>query len=88
MEDERLYKLFTLVLLCRNQDEYLVWFEVHRDYETINIYSEGDFWRYSTDCLDSFEDKLDEQVILHGVHDDNLKQAEDHILKILKVKEA
>lgn len=88
MEDERLYKLLTLVLLCRNQDEYLVWLEVHRDYETINIYSEGDFWRYSTDCLDSFEDKLDEQVILHGVHDDNLKQAEDHILKILKVKEA
>lgn len=88
MEDERLYKLLTLVLLCRNQDEYLVWLEVHRDYETINIYSEGDFWRYSTDCLDSFEDKLDEQVILHGVHDDNLTQAEEHILKILKVKEA
>lgn len=88
MEDERLYKLLTLVLLCRNQDEYLVWLEVHRDYEVINIYSEGDFWRYSTDCLDSFEDELEEQEILHGVHDDNLKQAEDHILKILKVKEA
>lgn len=88
MEDERLYKLLTLVLLCRNQDEYLVWLEVHRDYEVINIYSEGDFWRYSTDCLDSFEDKLEEHEILHGVHDDNLKQAEDHILKILKVKEA
>lgn len=87
MEDERLYKLLTLVLLCRNQEEYLVWFEVHRDYETINIYSEGDCWRYSTDSLDSFEDKLDEQVIFHGVHDDNLKQAEEHILKILKVKE-
>lgn len=88
MEDERLYKLLTLVLLCRNQDEYLVSLEVHRAYETINIYSERDCWRYSTDCLDSFEDKLEEHEILHGVHDDNLKQAEDHILKILKVKEA
>lgn len=88
MEDERLYRLLTLVLLCKNQDEYHVALEVHPTYEVINIFTEGDCWRYSTDCLDSYEDEMENHGTFRGVHDDNLTQAEDHILKILKVKEA
>ena len=88
MEDERLYKLLTLVLLCKHQEDYHVALEVHPTYETIQIFTDGDCWRYSTDCLDSYEDQMENHGVFYGIHDDNLKQAEDHILKILKVKEA
>lgn len=84
MKDERVYKLMTLVLLCRDhvKDDTFVGFEVKRDSETVYIFNEKENWHYSTDCLDTHEEGN-----WHRIHDEDLVQAEDHLIRLLKVKE-
>lgn len=84
MSDERIYKLLTLVLLCRQNTEIFIELEISNRYEAVNIYGDdGKDWRYSTEeYLDSFVDGN-----WHRVRDENLEQAEQHLIRLLKVKE-
>lgn len=85
MSDERIYKLMTLVLLCRQMNtETHVGIEIQKSYEAVNIFGDGgEDWRYSTeDYIGSFVDGN-----WHRVRDENLEQAEQHLIRLLKVKE-
>ena len=84
MQDERIYKLLTLVLLCRQMNtETLVGIEIQKTYEAVDIFNDdGENFRYATDCIDSFVDGN-----WHRIHDEDLEQAEQHLIRLLKVKE-
>ena len=84
MSDERIYKLMTLVLLCRQTNtETLVGIEIQKSYEAVDIFNDGgDNFRYATDSIDSYVDGN-----WHRAHDEDLVQAEQHLIRVLKMKE-